>query len=163
MSKKHNDNISLPFRPGVGMMIVNKNNKIFVAKRLHSKSNGWQMPQGGIDLGETPSVAALREMKEEIGSDNGEIIAESKHWYSYRIPEFLVPRLWGGQFCGQRQKWFLIRFLGNDSEINLETEHQEFEDWKWIDVQQLLDDVIPFKIVLYQRIIKDFSPFLNAD
>ena len=153
----------LPFRPGVGMMIINKENKIFVGKRLNTKDNAWQMPQGGIDLGETPSVAAIREMKEEIGSDNCKIIAESKNWYSYRIPEFLVPKLWGGQFCGQKQKWFLIRFLGSDEDININTDCPEFEEWKWIDAKDLLQDVIQFKIVLYKRIIEEFSSFISNE
>ncbi|HJK86573.1 MAG TPA: RNA pyrophosphohydrolase [Candidatus Megaira endosymbiont of Nemacystus decipiens] len=153
----------LPFRPGVGMMIINKENRIFVGKRLNTKDNAWQMPQGGIDLGETPSVAAIREMKEEIGSDNCKIIAESKNWYSYRIPEFLVPKLWGGKFCGQKQKWFLIRFLGSDEDININTECPEFEEWKWIDAKDLLQDVIQFKIVLYKRIIEEFSSFISNE
>jgi len=150
----------LPFRPGVGMMIINKDNKIFVGKRINSKTNGWQMPQGGIDLGETPSAAALREMKEEIGSGNGQIIAESKNWYSYRIPDFLVPKLWGGKFCGQKQKWFLIKFLGSNDEIEINTDSPEFEEWKWIAIDELLADVVPFKILLYQKIIKEFSPLI---
>lgn len=153
----------LPFRPGVGMMIINKENKIFVGKRLNTKDNAWQMPQGGIDLGETPSVAAIREMKEEIGSDKCKIIAESKNWYSYRIPEFLVPKLWGGKFCGQKQKWFLIRFLGSDEDININTDCPEFEEWKWIDEKDLLQDVIQFKIVLYKRIIEEFSSFISNE
>lgn len=151
----------LPFRPGVGMMILNKDNKIFVGKRINSKTNGWQMPQGGIDLGETPSAAALREMQEEIGSSNGKILAESKNWYSYRIPDFLVPKLWGGKFCGQKQKWFLIQFLGADEEIEITTASPEFEEWKWVAVDELLHGVVPFKILLYQKIIKEFLPLIE--
>ena len=106
---------ALPFRPGVGMMILNKDKRVFVGKRIDSKANGWQMPQGGIDIGETPSCAAMREMEEEIGTNKGRILAESKNWYSYRIPEFLIPRLWDGQYCGQKQTWFMIEFLGDKS------------------------------------------------
>lgn len=151
----------LPFRQGVGMLIVDKNNRVFVGKRIDSKANGWQMPQGGIDLGETPSSAALREMEEEIGSSKGEIIAESKKWYSYRVPDFLIPKLWNGQYCGQRQKWFLIRFTGKDSDININTETPEFDQWKWIEFDQLLVDIIPFKLKLYQQVIREFKPLLE--
>lgn len=161
MSMIETDYSRLPFRPGVGMMIINKDNKIFVGKRINSKTNGWQMPQGGIDLGETPSSAALREMHEEIGSSNAKILAESKNWYSYRIPDFLVPRLWDGKFCGQKQKWFLIRFLGADEEIEISTASPEFEEWKWVAVDELLNGVVPFKILLYQKIINEFLPLIE--
>jgi len=155
------DTSELPFRQGVGMMIVDKNDRIFVGKRIDSKVNGWQMPQGGIDLGETPSSAALREMKEEIGSGEGEIIAESKKWYSYRVPNFLIPKLWNGKYCGQRQKWFLIRFTGNDSDININTENPEFDQWKWVDLDKLLIDIIPFKLKLYRQVIEEFRSLLE--
>ena len=151
---------NLPFRPGVGMMIIDKDNRVFVGKRIDSKSNSWQMPQGGIDLGETPSAAALREMREEIGSDKGIVAAESKRWYSYRVPDFLIPKLWDGKYCGQKQKWFLIRFTGNDSDINIITEEPEFEDWKWVSLENLLDDIIPFKQKLYKQVIQEFKEFL---
>jgi len=151
----------LPFRQGVGMVIVDKNNRVFVGKRIDSKVNGWQMPQGGIDIGETPSSAALREMEEEIGSSKGKIIAESKRWYSYRVPNFLIPKLWNGKYCGQRQKWFLIRFTGKDSDININTEHPEFDQWKWVELDQLLVDIIPFKLKLYQQVIQEFRPILE--
>ena len=151
----------LPFRPGVGMMIINKNNQVFVAKRIDTKANGWQMPQGGIDLGETPSAAALREMKEEIGSDDGYIIAESKRWYSYRLPSFLIPRLWNGKYCGQRQKWFLIQFMGRDEDIDLSTGHPEFSDWRWVDFDELLATIIPFKLRLYKKVIEEFKDILK--
>ncbi len=152
---------SLPFRPGVGMMIIDKNNRVFVGKRIDSKVNAWQMPQGGIDLGETPSRAALREMEEEIGSGNAKIIAESKNWYSYRIPKYLVPRLWEGQYCGQKQKWFLIRFLGEDSEIDIQTTVPEFDDWRWVEFDELLENIIPFKHALYQKVINEFKELIG--
>lgn len=158
---KNDANVSeLPFRPGVGMMIINKENKIFVGKRIDAKVNGWQMPQGGIDLGETPSTAALREMVEEIGCNKGYIIAESKRWYSYRLPPFLISRLWNGKYCGQRQKWFLIRFTGEDSDINIHTKHPEFDSWCWIDTKDLLDNIIPFKHKLYSKVIAEFKDLL---
>jgi putative (di)nucleoside polyphosphate hydrolase len=161
---KKNENTAidnLPFRPGVGMMIIDRENRIFVGKRIDSKANGWQMPQGGIDLGETPSSAALREMKEEIGCNAGYIIAESKNWYSYRVPNYLVPKLWDGQYCGQRQKWFLIRFTGTDNDININTQHPEFQQWKWVNFDELLLDVISFKLKLYKQVVKEFWPLLS--
>lgn len=150
----------LPFRQGVGMMIINKSNRIFVGKRIDSKTNGWQMPQGGINLGETPSAAALREMLEEIGSNKGTIIAESKKWYSYRLPPFLIHKLWEGKYCGQRQKWFLIRFNGKDSDINVKTKYPEFDNWQWVAVHKLLENIIPFKYKLYSQIIAEFQEFI---
>ena len=151
----------LPFRQGVGMMIVDKHKRVFVGKRVDSRANGWQMPQGGIDLGETPSAAALREMQEEIGSNQGHIIAESKCWYSYRVPNFLIPKLWGGKYCGQRQKWFLIKFTGEDSDINIDTEHPEFDQWKWVDFKELLFDIIPFKLKLYKQVVDEFKELVE--
>lgn len=151
----------LPFRPGVGMMIINKDNRVFVGKRLDSKINRWQMPQGGIDLGETPSAAALREMEEEIGTDKGQIITESKLWYSYQLPEFLSCKLWNGKYCGQRQKWFLIRFMGQDNDINVKTRNPEFTSWKWVEIYELLDNIISFKYELYSKIILEFKGYIN--
>ncbi|MFK7974400.1 MAG: RNA pyrophosphohydrolase [Rickettsiaceae bacterium] len=162
MYQKHkNSSNFLPYRLGVGMMIINQHNQVFLGKRIDTKAKGWQMPQGGIDLGETPSLAALREMEEEIGSNKGEIIAESKQWYSYRIPEFLVPKLWNGQYCGQKQKWFLIRFTGLDQDINVETLHPEFNQWCWVETHELLSNIIPFKLKLYKQILNEFNPLLT--
>lgn len=167
MNERNKANIkkesALPFRPGVGMMIINKDRRVFVGKRIDSKANGWQMPQGGIDIGETPSGAAMREMEEEIGTNKGRILAESKNWYSYRIPEFLIPRLWDGQYCGQRQKWFLIEFTGEDSDINIQTEHPEFSEWQWVDFAELLSDIIPFKAKLYKQVIKEFKNLITEE
>jgi putative (di)nucleoside polyphosphate hydrolase len=151
----------LPYRLGVGMMILNSNRKVFVGKRVDAKIEAWQMPQGGIDIGETPSRAAMREMEEEIGSNAGRIIAESKNWYSYDLPKFLIPKLWDGRYKGQKQKWFLIQFTGNDNDINLNTEHPEFEDWRWADLSELHDIIIPFKRKLYQAVIVEFQSFLS--
>lgn len=151
----------LPYRPGVGMMIVNSDNKIFVARRIDTRADAWQMPQGGIDIGETPSSAALREMEEEIGSSEGHILAESKYWYSYDIPKILIPKLWDGNFRGQKQKWFLIRFTGKDSDININTKSPEFSHWRWIRISELLNIVVPFKRKLYESVIQEFYPILN--
>jgi putative (di)nucleoside polyphosphate hydrolase len=151
----------LPYRLGVGLMIINEQKKIFVGKRIESRSQfAWQMPQGGIDIGETPSKAALREMHEEIGSSKGEIIAESANWYCYDLPKKTIPKMWNGQYRGQKQKWFLIKFLGLDSEINIQTERPEFLNWKWIKPQQLSSAVIPFKKCLYDSVLKEFKHLL---
>jgi putative (di)nucleoside polyphosphate hydrolase len=158
-SKKNNHNI-LPYRPGVGMVILNSSNKVFVGKRIDTKIEGWQMPQGGIDIGETPSAAAMREMEEEIGSGAGYIIAESKFWYSYDLPKFLIPRLWQGRFRGQKQKWFLIRFTGQDKEININKFKPEFSSWTWVDFSELPKIIIPFKRRLYQAVVAEFKEIL---
>ena len=151
----------LPYRPCVGMMILNKDrDMILVGKRIDSKANAWQMPQGGIDTGETPSKAALREMKEELGTNNAVIVSESKQWYSYDVPKALIPRLWNGSYKGQRQKWFLIQFNGSDSEIDINTENPEFAEWKWVPKDELLDVIISFKYRLYKAILNEFQNFL---
>lgn len=158
-SNRNPEYSKLPFRPGIGIMILNAQNQVFVGKRIDSR--GWQMPQGGIDLGETPSSAALREMKEEIGSGKGEIIAETKKWYSYNLPDALIPKLWNGQYCGQKQKWFLVKYTGTDSEINLLTDIPEFEEWKWVDIADLTRIVVPFKRKLYSRVIAEFTEIIT--
>jgi putative (di)nucleoside polyphosphate hydrolase len=151
----------LPYRLGVGLMIINAQKKIFVGKRIESKNQfAWQMPQGGIDAGETPSKAALREMYEEIGCNKGEIIAETANWYCYDLPTNTIPKMWSGKYKGQKQKWFLVKFLGSDSEINIQTEHPEFLSWKWIKPHQLGSSVIQFKKPLYDSVFKEFKHLL---
>jgi putative (di)nucleoside polyphosphate hydrolase len=150
----------LPYRPGVGIMLLNPDNRVFVAKRIDMISEAWQMPQGGIDEGETPETAAMRELQEETGTDKASIIAESRDWYHYDLPEHLVSRIWGGRFRGQRQKWFAMRFSGRDSDINIATEHPEFSEWKWVPMAQLPDVIVPFKRDLYQALVDEFSPLL---
>ncbi|MFK8040132.1 MAG: RNA pyrophosphohydrolase [Rickettsiaceae bacterium] len=147
----------LPYRTSVGMIILNQENKVFVAKRDGKSYKAWQMPQGGIHLGETPSTAVLREMKEELGTNNGVIIAESKKWHSYNLPKELIPKLWNGNFRGQKQKWFLIRFTGEDSEINIDTQVPEFTSWKWIAINEMAKNIIPFKYKLYKSILDEFG------
>lgn len=159
MEDKFSNISKLPYRPGVGMMIINKYKEIFVAKRIDTKMQAWQMPQGGINLGETPSRAALREMKEEIGTSNASIIAESKIWYRYDIPPFLISRLWDGQYKGQKQKWFLLKFEGDDSDINIKTTNPEFCEWKWTDISNLTDIIVPFKRKLYEAVAKEFQTY----
>lgn len=156
-----NSDSNLPYRPGVGMMIINKQRKVFVAKRIDTKMLAWQMPQGGIDIGETPSKAAMREMEEEIGTNKGIILAESRSWYSYDIPKFLIQKLWDGNYRGQRQKWFLIEYLGEDEEINLTTSTPEFTSWKWAEIDKLPEIIIPFKRKLYESVIKEFLPLIK--
>jgi putative (di)nucleoside polyphosphate hydrolase len=153
---------NLPYRPGVGMMIINNKNMVFVGKRVDTRVEAWQMPQGGIDLGETPSSAAMREMAEEIGSDKGYILAESKYWYSYDLPKFLIPKLWNGSFRGQKQRWFLIRFTGSDHDINISAYNPEFSEWRWVSFAELPIIIIPFKRKLYQAVIDEFSEVLSS-
>lgn len=147
----------LPYRAGVGMMLLNAQGQVFVAKRIDMTSEAWQMPQGGIDDGELPEVAALRELREEVGTDSAIILAESSDWYYYDLPEELVPVIWGGKYRGQKQMWFVLRFIGTDSAINIAGEHAEFSEWKWVDVQSLPDIIVPFKRDLYTVLVKEFS------
>ncbi len=154
--------IDLPYRAGVGIMLLNTDNKVFVGKRIDTSSEAWQMPQGGIDEGEDPATAAIREMQEEIGTDKAEIIAESQGWYDYDLPDHLIGKLWGGRFRGQRQKWFCLRFTGVDSDINIETSHPEFCQWQWAEMQQLPNLIVPFKRQLYQAIVDEFATVLSS-
>jgi putative (di)nucleoside polyphosphate hydrolase len=138
------------------MMLFNQGGQVFVAKRIDMISEAWQMPQGGIDAGEDPLAAALRELKEEIGTDKTELLKESRDWYSYDLPEELIPKIWGGKFRGQKQKWFALRFTGADSDINIKTEHPEFSEWQWVAPERLPDIIVPFKRALYQRLVEEF-------
>lgn len=160
-----NKHQNLPYRYGVGLMILNDQNKIFMGKRIdshHDSKHAWQMPQGGINLGETPSSAAFREMEEEIGCNNGDIIAESKSWYRYDIPEHLVEKLWSGQYKGQQLKWFLIKFNGTNENINLKkTKHPEFYRWQWFEKYKLSHVVVPFKKKLYKEVIIEFKNLIK--
>ncbi len=152
----------LPYRPGVGMMVLSPEGLVFVARRIDMPSEAWQMPQGGIDQGETPEQAALREFREEVGTDKVEIIAESERWLSYDLPEELLPRLWGGRFRGQNQKWFVIRFTGTDDDIDIATENPEFLDWKWVELETIPDLIVPFKRRLYQDLVAEFGAIVRA-
>ena len=149
----------LPYRSNVGIMMVNENGYVFVGQRLDNNQNAWQMPQGGIDAGEDPETAAYRELLEETGVKKQDIrfVASSSQWLSYDLPEDLIPILWNGKFRGQKQKWFLFKFLGEDGDINIATEHPEFSKWKWISKENLLKEIVPFKKSVYENVLKEFK------
>lgn len=149
---------ALPYRPCVGIMLLNRRGQAFVARRIDMPSEAWQMPQGGIDENETPRAAALRELREEIGTDKAEILAESRDWHDYDLPDELIGKLWGGRYRGQRQKWFAMRFTGSDSDIDLATEVPEFLDWKWAELDRLPSLIVPFKRRLYENLVAEFAP-----
>ncbi len=150
------------YRPNVGMMIINKKKEIFVGKRIDHPSNFWQMPQGGIDAQEIPSIAALREMEEEVGikKNKVDILTESKEWYYYSIPSDLAKTLWKGKYKGQRQKWFLYKFKGAEKDINIHTEHPEFSDYKWVSKDFLVPNIVPFKKKIYEKLLLEFKDYL---
>jgi putative (di)nucleoside polyphosphate hydrolase len=145
------------YRSAVGVMLLSRAGEVFVARRIDMPMlPAWQMPQGGIDPGETPVRAALRELKEEIGTDKAEILGESSTWLKYDLPPELARGIWGGRYRGQRQKWFVMRFTGNDTDIDLATDHPEFDAWKWIRAEQLPEMIVPFKRQLYIDILAEF-------
>ena len=157
-----NDFNDLNYRPCVGLMVVNTRKNFFTAQRLDFTSTAWQMPQGGIDGGEEALHAAYRELSEEtsITENDVELLAVSRGWFSYDLPKELVSKLWNGLYRGQKQKWFLMRFIGNDDDINLNTEIPEFSCWRWSTRQQLIESIVPFKKDLYRAVLKEFQPFL---
>lgn len=152
---------SLPYRNGVGVMLLNRANQVFVARRIDTTSEAWQMPQGGMDPGESPLQAALRELKEEIGTDKAQLLRESVDWYTYDLPDSLIGRIWDGQYRGQRQKWFAMRFLGEDADVNICTDDPEFCEWRWIDMRMLPDIIVPFKRSLYKALVEEFIHLTN--
>ena len=151
---------SRPYRPCVGIMLVNRQNEVFIARRIDAPAYHWQMPQGGIDNNESPREAAFREMKEEIGTNNAEIIGECPEWYSYDLPGKLSRQIWKGQYRGQTQKWFAFRYLGQDSDINLCTEIPEFSEWRWAGFNDLLSLIVPFKRDVYKNVVSVLRPFV---
>lgn len=147
----------LPYRPCVGLMVLNREGKVFVGKRIDQSIESWQMPQGGIDPGETPRETALRELSEEIGTTKIEFLREHPEWLTYDLPPQLLGIAWQGRYRGQKLKWFAVRFVGTDADINLKTEHQEFSDWKWASIDDLLSLIVPFKRETYAKVIAAFS------
>jgi putative (di)nucleoside polyphosphate hydrolase len=156
-ANRASSSIEARYRPGVGVVLLNSKNEVFVGRRGDLLEEAWQLPQGGIEQGETPLVAALRELKEETGIENVEVLAESGRWVYYRVPDELAVKAWDGRWIGQRQKWFVMLFRGWDSEINIDTETPEFDAWRWLPVQDLLDLPASFKRHVYAEIIGEFA------
>lgn len=152
----------LPYRPCVGLMLVNSTGQVFVGQRNDRFQDAWQMPQGGVDKGENPRDAALRELWEETGvtADLVRVEAESRGWIPYDLPHDIVPKIWKGRYRGQEQKWFLLRFDGADDQIDIETAHPEFSRWKWMPPTELLDSIVPFKRAVYAQVLDEFGALL---
>ena len=154
-------NIDLPLRSGVGIVVLNKDNKVFVAKRIDNQKNFWQMPQGGVDEGENYLTAAYRELEEETSIKNVDLVKELNGLISYELPNNLLGIIWKGKYRGQKQKWFVMKFLGEDSEINIKTRYPEFCEWKWIDLENITDLVVDFKLHVYEKVKKKVKEILN--
>ena len=152
----------LPYRPCVGIMLFNRDGKVFVGKRIDQTVEGWQMPQGGIDKGETPRQAALRELQEEVGTGKAEIVGEMEDWVSYDLPPHLVGVAFHGKFRGQRQKWFALHFTGQDADIDLKTHEPEFSDWKWLALDELPAVIVPFKRDTYAAVLAALRKYAKA-
>jgi len=151
----------LPLRNGVGIVVLNKDNKVFVAKRIDNPKNFWQMPQGGVDNEENFLTAAYRELEEETSIKNVELIKEIEGTITYELPENLLGIIWKGKYRGQKQKWFLMKYLGNDSEINLKTNNPEFLEWKWVDIDQITEIVVDFKLHVYKELKEKVKNIIN--
>ena len=150
----------LPYRPCVGIMLFNKDGKVFVGKRIDQTVEGWQMPQGGIDKGETPKQAALRELQEEVGTDKAEIIGEMEDWVTYDLPAHLIGVAFHGKYKGQRQKWFALRFTGAEADIRLDLDpHPEFDAWRWAPLAELPALAVEFKRAIYEDLAREFARF----
>ena len=152
---------NLPLRDGVGIIVLNKDNKIFVAKRIDNPKNFWQMPQGGVDVGENFLNAAYRELKEETSIKSVKLIKEIDEITTYLLPKHLLGIIWKGKYKGQKQKWFLMRFFGNDDEININTNKPEFLEWKWIEVEMITSVVVDFKLEVYKTLQKKIKEIIN--
>ena len=155
------ENINLPLRSGVGIVVLNKDNKVFVAKRIDNQKNFWQMPQGGVEKDEKYLTAAYRELEEETSIKNINLIKELDGLISYELPKNLLGIIWKGKYRGQKQKWFVVRFLGQDSEINIKTKNPEFCEWKWINLENITDLVVDFKLHIYENIKKKVKEIIN--
>lgn len=154
---------ALPYRKNVGLVLINAEGLIFAGQRLDNPGDAWQMPQGGIDAGERPKEAALRELQEETGvrPELVEKIAKTEDWLVYDLPEDLIGNIWGGKYRGQKQKWFLFRFLGQDSDVNIATEHPEFSVWRWMEPAELVEKIVPFKRAVYEQVFDSFAEHLK--
>jgi len=152
---------NLPLRSGVGIIVLNKDNKVLVAKRIDNPKNFWQMPQGGIDEGEDFLKAAYRELDEETSIKNVKLIKELDGTITYELPDHLIGIIWKGKFRGQKQKWFLMRFVGEDKEIDIKTKNPEFLDWKWIDLDQITEVVVDFKLHVYKQLKEKVKKIIN--
>ena len=154
---------ALPYRPCVGLMLLNREGKIFAGQRVDNPNDAWQMPQGGIDEGESPAEAALRELREETGIHPSavEVLRESAYWHRYDLPAGLVRRLWGGRFRGQKQRWFALRYEGPDDGIDIETEDPEFRAWAWMPHDELIRKIVPFKRDTYTQVFDEFLDLIG--
>lgn len=152
----------LPYRPCVGVMLANAEGEIFVGQRIDTEAPAWQMPQGGVDRGEDPRAAALRELWEETGvrGDLVTVEAETDGWIVYDLPHDLVPKVWKGRYRGQEQKWFLLRFHGTDADVNIANGHPEFSEWRWLPPGELAEAIVPFKRAVYERVLEEFRSYL---
>ena len=151
----------LPMRQGVGIIVLNQNNKVFVGKRKDNPIDKWQMPQGGIDNNETPLKAMKRELEEETSITKIKVLKEIENYTEYELPPNLLGKIWKGKFRGQKQKWFIVKFIGNESEINLKTKHPEFIEWKWIDYNLLPDVIVHFKKKVYEKFKIELKNFID--
>ena len=152
---------NLPLRNGVGIVLLNRENKVFVARRIDNPKNFWQMPQGGVDKGEDFLTAALRELEEETNIKNVSLIKEIDGITTYELPDHLLGIIWKGKYKGQKQKWFLMKFIGDDKEININTKNPEFLDWKWIDIDQITEVVVNFKLHVYKELKEKIKKIIN--
>ena len=152
---------NLPLRDGVGIIVLNKENKVFVARRIDNPKNFWQMPQGGVDKGENYFNAALRELEEETGIKKVKLITEIDGTMTYELPEHLLGIIWKGKYKGQKQKWFLMKYLGNDEDINIKTTNPEFLEWKWIDLNMITEVVVDFKLHIYKELKEKIEKIIN--
>ncbi len=149
------------YRPNVGIMLIAADRRVFVGQRVDTRIDAWQMPQGGIDPGESPAIAALRELEEEVGTDRAEILRESTDWLAYDLPPELARSMWRGRYRGQAQKWLALRFTGEDADIRIDTAHPEFRTWRWAPSVDLPRLIVPFKRAIYAAVLEEFADLVG--